>query len=102
MFVRWILIFIIIFSLPSQAQLSSQDILPTPLRQSILYGIGAGALCGLAAITNFKKGFGKNLDTTNVFRGMSYGLYAGIVLGLYLTLSKPENPQDSYPSDQLS
>ncbi len=54
-------------------------------QQSVIFGVGAGALCGIAAITNFKTNFSKNSDPQNVFRGMSYGLYAGILLGLYLT-----------------
>lgn len=51
---------------------------------SVIYGIGAGTLVGLANLTNFKRNFSKNVDWGNVARGASYGLYAGILLGFYL------------------
>lgn len=72
-----------------QSQVSVEQggglMLPRPFVRSVLFGVGAGTLVGVAAITNFKRDFSRNVDSQNIFRGASYGLYAGILLGL-LTL----------------
>ena len=76
--------------------------IPKSFSNSVLYGVGAGTLVGIAALTNFKKDIGKNADISNIARGASYGLYAGILLGLYLTYGvsdfAPSPPRDN--SDQ--
>ena len=49
---------------------------------SVIYGTLAGTLVGAATLA-FTTDPGGNLN--NVARGASYGLYAGILLGLYVT-----------------
>jgi hypothetical protein len=79
-----------------QADIPNERLLPKSFSNSVIYGIGAGTLVGIAASTNVKKNFTQNFDASNVFRGASYGLYGGIILGLYLTYfiksSTPEKP----------
>ena len=57
---------------------------------SVIYGTLAGALVGAATLA-FTSNPGENLN--NVARGASYGLYAGILLGLYVTYGVSDNPE---------
>ncbi len=68
-----------------KAESNHERLLPKPLFDSIVFGVEAGTICGIAAITGFHHNFRQNLDFHNVSRGASYGLYAGILLGLYIT-----------------
>jgi len=71
------------------------------MSRSIEFGVGAGFLVGIAAISDFKKNIQQNLDVQNIFRGISYGLYGGILMGLYLTygVSDEEPPPPASPAD---
>jgi hypothetical protein len=62
--------------------------------RSVEYGVGAGTLVGIAAITDFRKNFKLNVDDKSVARGASYGLYGGIILGLYLAYVVPNKRDD--------
>src|ERR1700733_4036630 len=55
---------------------------------SVIYGTLAGTLVGAATLA-FTSNPGDNLNA--VARGASYGLYAGILLGLYVTYGVSEN-----------
>src|ERR1700722_20222322 len=55
---------------------------------SVIYGTLAGTLVGAATLA-FTTNPGDNLN--NVARGASYGLYAGILLGLYVTYGVSDN-----------
>jgi hypothetical protein len=57
---------------------------------SVVYGTLAGTLVGAATLA-FTSNPGDNLN--NVARGASYGLYAGIILGLYVTYAVDEGPE---------
>ncbi|MBK9293384.1 MAG: hypothetical protein IPM57_02910 [Oligoflexia bacterium] len=61
---------------------------------SVVYGTLAGTLVGAATLA-FTTNPGDNLN--NVARGASYGLYAGILLGLYINyaLSEPSEEEKS-------
>jgi hypothetical protein len=59
---------------------------------SVIYGTLAGTLVGAATLA-FTSNPGDNLN--NVARGASYGLYAGILLGLYVTYGMSENQPDA-------
>src|ERR1700683_2808858 len=56
---------------------------------SVVYGTLAGTLVGAATLA-FTSNPGDNLN--NVARGASYGLYAGILLGVYVTYGVSDNP----------
>jgi hypothetical protein len=58
---------------------------------SVIYGTLAGTLVGAATLA-FTSNPGDNLN--NVARGASYGLYAGILLGLYVTYALDDEPRD--------
>lgn len=62
---------------------------------SVVYGTLAGTLVGAATLA-FTANPGDNLN--NVSRGASYGLYAGILLGVYINYalddSAPEKPAE--------
>jgi hypothetical protein len=81
-----------------------ERILPKLLTDSIMYGVGAGTLVGIASISNFHKNIGANKDPQNVFRGASWGLYGGIILGLYLTYFKSDDatPKEEFPVEPLA
>jgi len=57
---------------------------------SVIYGTLAGALVGAATLA-FTSNPGDNLN--NVARGASYGLYAGILLGIYVTYGVNDTPE---------
>ncbi len=66
---------------------------------SVVYGTLAGTLVGAATLA-FTSNPGDNLN--NVARGASYGLYAGILLGLYVTYGLDENeaPAPKKPDEE--
>ena len=74
---------------------------------SVIYGTLAGTLVGAATLA-FTSNPGDNLN--NVARGASFGLYAGILLGLYVTYGVPEGgenyeqqpaPGEGFPEGEL-
>ena len=65
---------------------------------SCTYGVLAGTLVGAASLA-FTKKPGDNLN--KVARGASLGLYAGIILGLYVVYVVPSG-EDEDPLDQVS
>jgi hypothetical protein len=72
-----------------------------PTREFIMsatYGVLAGTLVGAATLA-FTDKPGDNLR--NIARGASYGLYAGILLGLYVVYGVPDGdePPESAPVD---
>ena len=76
--------------LPSQAR-------SEPAREFIMsatYGVLAGTLVGAATLA-FTDKPGDNLR--NIARGASYGLYAGIVLGLYVAYGVPGEGEEAPP-----
>ncbi|GIL17490.1 MAG: hypothetical protein BroJett040_12410 [Oligoflexia bacterium] len=84
-----ILTLILIFSSHS-AQAQSQDRLKVFLL-SCAYGTAAGALLGVASLA-FSEDPGSKLN--QVARGASYGLYAGIGMGLYFVYGQQSTNQD--------
>jgi hypothetical protein len=72
-----------------------------PTREFIMsatYGVLAGTLVGAATLA-FTDKPGDNLR--NIARGASYGLYAGMLLGLYVVYGLPgEDEDESRPVDQ--
>jgi len=65
---------------------------------SCIYGVLAGTLVGAATLA-FTSKPGDNLN--NVARGASYGLYTGILLGLYVTYGVPNDQEgDQGPGDE--
>jgi hypothetical protein len=66
---------------------------------SVIYGTLAGTLVGAATLA-FTTNPGDNLN--NVARGASYGLYAGILLGLYVVYGVPDAPpkESQRPGDE--
>ena len=58
---------------------------------SCTYGVAAGALVGAATLA-FTQQPGENLR--NIARGASIGLYAGILMGLYVVYILPNQSQD--------
>lgn len=71
-----------------------------PMRDFIMscsYGVLAGTLVGAATLA-FSDKPGDNLN--KVARGASYGLYAGILLGLYVVYGVP-NQEEAEIRDQL-
>ena len=82
----------------------NEPIISRVFLNSVIYGVGAGTLVGIAAASNFHTNFEKNFDPTNIARGASYGLYGGILLGLYLTYltpaGTPANPDGSTDGSQ--
>lgn len=63
---------------------------------SCTYGVLAGTLVGAASLA-FTKNPGQNLN--RVARGASFGLYAGILLGIYVVYIVPgmEQPEEENP-----
>ncbi len=78
---------------------SDWPIIPKPFLDAVLFGIQAGFIVGVAAITGFRTNFRQNMDLQNISRGMSYGLYGGILLGWYLTANS-RNGFDDPPLEQ--
>ncbi len=71
-----------------------------PMREFIMscsYGVLAGTLVGAATLA-FSDKPGDNLN--KVARGASFGLYAGILLGLYVVYGVP-NQEEASIRDQL-
>lgn len=71
-----------------------------PMREFIMscsYGVLAGSLVGAATLA-FSDKPGDNLNM--VARGASFGLYAGILLGLYVVYGVP-NQEEASIRDQL-
>lgn len=71
-----------------------------PMREFIMscsYGVLAGTLVGAATLA-FSDKPGDNLN--KVARGASFGLYAGILLGLYVVYGVP-NQEEANIRDQL-
>lgn len=71
-----------------------------PMREFIMscsYGVLAGTLVGAATLA-FSDRPGDNLN--KVARGASFGLYAGILLGLYVVYGVP-NQEEANIRDQL-
>jgi hypothetical protein len=66
--------------------------------RSVIYGTLAGTLVGVATLA-FTSNPGDNLN--NVARGASYGLYAGIILGLYITYGFDDSPEPEAPQQDL-
>jgi hypothetical protein len=94
-------LFALMLALPREAKAE-------PLRELIMssaYGVLAGTLVGAATLA-FTERPGDNLR--NIARGASLGLYAGILLGLYVVYVVPgendeEEPEgDVYPSPESS
>lgn len=87
---RWVLVFSIVFS--------SLAVKAEPTREFIMsatYGVLAGTLVGAATLA-FTDNPGDNLK--NIARGASFGLYAGILLGLYVVYGVPgEGDEDAPP-----
>ena len=65
---------------------------------SVIYGTLAGTLVGAATLA-FTTNPGDNLN--NVARGASYGLYAGILLGIYVTYGVNDNPQPGSTTETI-
>lgn len=65
---------------------------------SVIYGTLAGTLVGVATLA-FTANPGDNLN--NVARGASYGMYAGILLGLYITYGIDDSPEPDEPQHQV-
>ena len=79
----------IFFSSPAQAQLSREIVMAST------YGVLAGTLVGVGTLA-FTEKPGDHLG--NIARGASYGLYFGILLGLYAVYIVPkldDNPSES-------
>jgi hypothetical protein len=93
---------ILTWSTTSSAYIRDEDrVIPKPLMNSIIYGVGAGALVGFVAIGGFHRNFRAHIEPQSVYRGMSWGLYGGIILGLYITyLSEPDRTQDELDNNE--
>lgn len=84
----------------SAALLSPRSSEAEPMRDFIMscsYGVLAGTLVGAATLA-FSDKPGDNLN--KVARGASFGLYAGILLGLYVVYGVP-NQEEAEIRDQL-
>jgi hypothetical protein len=88
-------------SLAEKSPAASNSIIPLPrvFVNSVVYGVGAGMLVGLADLTGFRKNIRANMDFGNVARGASWGLYAGILLGFYL-MHLESNSEAEIPNEQ--
>jgi hypothetical protein len=86
------LLFCLILLQSSFAQASGKEFFT-----SVIYGTLAGTLVGAATLA-FTSNPGENLNA--VARGASYGLYAGILLGIYVTYGVNEAPQDEATGEQ--
>lgn len=78
----------------------SREAKAEPMREFIMscsYGVLAGTLVGAATLA-FSDRPGDNLN--KVARGASFGLYAGILLGLYVVYGVPNQEEESI-RDQL-
>jgi hypothetical protein len=64
---------------------------------SVIYGTLAGTLVGAATLA-FTSNPGDNLN--NVARGASYGLYAGILLGIYVTYGVGDGTATQQPATE--
>ena len=93
-FLLWILAICFFSEIPTTAEAGSGKEFVT----SIIYGTLAGTLVGAATLA-FTSNPGDNLN--NVARGASYGMYAGILLGVLASSGAPDSsPGD--PSKELS
>lgn len=85
---------LLIFAAPSSAQAQTGMEAPNATREFIMsctYGVIAGALVGTATLA-FTQQPGDNLR--NIARGASLGLYAGILMGLYVVYVLPGQGQE--------
>jgi hypothetical protein len=86
-----LLVLALIMGVPARAKAE-------PMREFILscsYGVLAGSLVGAASLA-FSDKPGDNLN--RVARGASIGLYAGILLGLYVVYGVPEDDEEAMKS----
>lgn len=91
---RNLFVFTVLLSLSSPARAAEGR----QFFMSVIYGTLAGTLVGAASLA-FTTSPGDNLN--NVSRGASYGLYAGILLGLYVTyVLEDEPPPNGYQQPQ--
>lgn len=89
-----------LISVTTLVALTPQRAQAEPLRDFIMscsYGVLAGTLVGAATLA-FSDKPGDNLN--KVARGASFGLYAGILLGLYVVYGVP-NQEEAAIRDQL-
>ena len=77
---------ILVFSCPVHGATDGKEFIT-----SVIYGTLAGTLVGAATLA-FTSNPGDNLN--NVARGASFGLYAGIFLGLYVTYGVPDGGEN--------
>lgn len=90
----------VLISSTALVTLSPKQAQAEPLRDFIMscsYGVLAGTLVGAATLA-FSDKPGDNLN--KVARGASFGLYAGILLGLYVVYGVP-NQEEAAIRDQL-
>ncbi|MCB0391442.1 MAG: hypothetical protein KDD58_09125 [Bdellovibrionales bacterium] len=99
---KWFLIFsLLIFSAQSSwAQIEGENnenkMAMKEFVRSCTYGVLAGTLVGAATLA-FTEQPGENIN--RVARGASIGLYAGILLGLYVIYIVPNQGMDEYEGD---
>jgi len=86
---RFVLPALLIFSFCLPARVQAEPM--KTLFMSSAYGVLAGTLVGAASLA-FTDHPGDNLR--NVARGASLGLYAGILLGLYVIYLVPDDEED--------
>ncbi|MCC6278611.1 MAG: hypothetical protein IT289_11915 [Oligoflexia bacterium] len=84
---RYLIILILFVLIPWNAQAASGKEFTT----SVIYGALAGTLVGAATLA-FTTNPGDNLN--NVARGASYGLYAGILLGVYVSYGLDDDEEE--------
>jgi hypothetical protein len=83
-----------------------EDVVPGPpiFIKSVIFGIEAGTLVGLAGVTGFQRNIREHAALQNIARGASWGLYGGIILGLYLAYwypwNQPEELAEKSPETQ--
>ncbi len=95
---RFLVIALVTFSVITFSH--SPRVQAEPMREFIMscsYGVLAGTLVGAATLA-FSDRPGDNLN--KVARGASFGLYAGILLGLYVVYGVPNQEEESI-RDQL-
>lgn len=100
---RTVRAFALVFLISS---LAPRSLRAEPMHEFIVscaYGVLAGTLVGAASLA-FQEHPGDNLN--NIARGASIGLYAGILLGLYVVYVSPSDAaapsQEAVPTAQLS
>jgi hypothetical protein len=86
-----------IFAFSSSFSVQAQANTGKEFTTSVIYGTLAGTLVGAATLA-FTSNPGDNLN--NVARGASYGLYAGILLGIYVTYGVSDGQSEAPPATQ--